>query len=111
MIGRTRINFQPLTGGGSYFTTDNEKLQNQLENHYDYGRLFKCNGVVEEPKPVEVKKEEAKAEAGKKQIVVACLDDAKEYLAENIGASRTKMRSEKAIKELAAQNNIEFVGI
>ena len=36
---------------------------------------------------------------------------AKEYLCEKYEVSRTKLNSEKAIKEFAAGKNIEFVGI
>lgn len=46
-----------------------------------------------------------------KQIHVTDLEDAKNYLADNYGVSRTKIRSKKAIVEVAEANGIEFVGI
>jgi len=38
---RWHVSFTPSDRGGSYFVTDNEKLQEKLENHPRYGTLFK----------------------------------------------------------------------
>ena len=51
------------------------------------------------------------AEGNVTKITITCLDDAKDYLSEKFGISRTKLRSKKAIEEAAAENGIEFVGI
>ena len=51
------------------------------------------------------------AEGNVTKITITCLDDAKDYLSEKFGISRTKLRSKKAIEEAAADNGIEFVGI
>lgn len=45
------------------------------------------------------------------KIHVDSLDDAKEYLSEHFGISRTKLRSKKAILDAAAANSVVFVGI
>lgn len=45
------------------------------------------------------------------QVNVTDPDDAKDYLCEKFGYSRTKLRSLKAIKEAALVNGVEFVGI
>lgn len=45
------------------------------------------------------------------KIHVDSLDDAKEYLSEHFGISRTKLRSKKVILEAAAANSVVFVGI
>lgn len=45
------------------------------------------------------------------QISVPSLDDAKDYLCDKFGISRTKIRSKVAIEKFAADNGIEFVGI
>lgn len=50
-------------------------------------------------------------EDGLKVIVVSDPDAAKAYLAEHFGVSRTKIKSVKTIKEIAAKNGIEFQGI
>ena len=58
----------------------------------------------------EVQEQEAPVATGK-QIHVTDLEDAKNYLADNFGVSRTKTRSKKAIVEAAEANGIVFVGI
>lgn len=58
----------------------------------------------------EVQEQEAPVATGK-QIHVTNLEDAKNYLADNLGVSRTKLRSKKAILEVAETNGIVFVGI
>jgi predicted DsbA family dithiol-disulfide isomerase len=69
--------------------------------------------VVETVKKVEaVQTEQPKEEEpSKRQIEVTCADDAKEYLVEKYGISRTKLRSLKSIKDTAEQKGIEFIGI
>lgn len=39
------ITFTPLSNGSSVFTTDNEELQQSIENHYKFGKLFKLNSI------------------------------------------------------------------
>lgn len=107
-VGKAHIAFSPVTGGGSIYYTDDTNLQEAIEKHYKFGTLFKL--APEEKKPA-VSKPAPKKEVGPNKVAVACLEDAKEYLSEKFGISRTKLRSEKAIKEAAAQNDIEFVGI
>lgn len=43
------------------------------------------------------------------KIVVPSLEDAKTYLVENFGISRTKLRSRKQIEDAAAANGVNFV--
>lgn len=104
-----RLSFDPLTGGGSQFVTSDEKLQKALDSHYDYGKKFYGVEIKEEPKPEPVATEAENK--GPKQITVANLDDAKEYLAERFGISRAKMRSKAAIIAAAEENGIEFIGL
>ena len=147
------ISFSALTGGGSVFYTDDENLQQALEAHHKFGKLFKLDDTfvekpaskkvaptskvapaneentddanseeaennlpttdVEQDEDTEAQPEEESAEeaTGLTKVPVTCLDDAKEYLSEKFGISRTKIRSKKAIEEAAAENGIEFVGI
>lgn len=105
--GYTRIAFHPLTGGGSYFETSDEKLQRAIERNSGYRRSF-IGREVEAPAPAPVIKEEPK---GPKQVNMASLDDAKDYLAEKFGYSRTKLRSKAAILAAAEESGIEFIGI
>ena len=147
------ISFSALTGGGSVFYTDDENLQQALEAHPKFGKLFKLDDTfvekpatkkvaptskvapaneentdnanseeaednepttdVEQDEDTEAQPEEESAEeaTGLTKVPVTCLDDAKDYLSEKFGISRTKIRSKKAIDEAAAENGIEFVGI
>ena len=156
------ITFSALTGGGSVFYTDDENLQQALEKHHKFGKLFKEDKTFTEqtavkkakaatpvkveattkpattPNPTEDNNAEdnnaddntpinptesdmddsnaeedntTEAEGNVTKITITCLDDAKDYLSEKFGISRTKLRSKKAIEEAAADNGIEFVGI
>lgn len=105
------VSFTALTGGGSVFYTDDEKLQNALERHARYGKIFRLDPTfVEHKAPAREQEEEPVTTEGSglKVIAVASLDDAKTYLVETFGISRTKLRSKKQIEEAAAVNGIEF---
>lgn len=106
----TRVVFSPLTGFNSVFFTDNEELQKALEKHYRFGSLFKEDKTFTNAEPKKVQMD-VKIEPEVTEIKVSCLDDAKDYLSEKFGESRTKMRSSKAIEELAKAHNIVFVGL
>lgn len=109
-VGKMHVSFRALTGGGSVYYTDNEAMQKMLESHPKYGRLFKA--VVVEPAVAEPAKKEKPVKAtGPKQVVVSCLEDAKEYLVDTYELSRTKLRTKQSIIEAAGQKGIEFVGI
>jgi len=100
------VAFSPLTGGGSVYYTDNETIQAALEKHHHFGKLFR-EEAIEEPKeeaPVEV-------EAGSSKIMVKDIDEAKEYLCEHYGLSRTKLKTLAAVEAAAAANGIAFDGI
>lgn len=197
------VAFSPVTGGGSTYTTSDERVQKALEGHYRYGKMFKLvstQGVASSDNAAKVEKkvkqvvpkvadiirreksEEEKTSivedllnkggvpvvgseeenndkgiggaedevvgdgevanvgadmaseggtgvdeqgdeaiesevvgesdlAGKTVISVSCPDDAKEYLVEKFGISRTKLRWLKQIKEQAEANGIIFEGI
>lgn len=42
----TRISFSPLTAGGSVFYTDDKEIQDALERHYKFGKLFTLDGIL-----------------------------------------------------------------
>lgn len=107
----TRVCFTPLTGSGSYFYTGDEELQEALEKHPRFNRLFSIDKHFN-PTPVhEEKAMDVKVEKKMLEVQVSCLDDAKDYLSDKYGVSRTKMRTSKAIEEIAASHNIVFVGL
>ena len=110
------LSFIALSNGGSVFSTDSEELQNAIERHYRFGDLFTLDHI-EEPKNTS---ETANLyytsvnefENGNIQkITVNDLGEAKNYLADTLGISRTSLRSLKTILEVAKANNIEFEGL
>lgn len=111
------ISFIALSDGQSEFYTDNKDIQDALERHHRYGKLFKCIGVVENTPTVNrvPAKEESIIENEQEQKVVKIrvndLSEAKDYVADNFGISRTLLRSKKSIIDAAAIHNIEFEGI
>jgi hypothetical protein len=101
------VSFTPVTGGGSVYITSNEDIQKALERHSPFGKLFKIDINYKEEEPV-VEEAAAVEEPKAKVMKMASLDDAKAYLADNFGISRTKLRSKKQIEDAAAANGIEF---
>lgn len=116
------VTFIEKTGKGSVYYTDNPDIANALRSHYKFGKLFK-----EEQEPAPAVKPAAKAtgvvagipagntvgtgatEEGTKTENVkefANNEDAKDYLAERYGISRSKMRTRAAIEEAAKSVNI-----
>lgn len=108
-----RVSFSPITGSGSYFMTDDKELQNALEKHYRFGTLFNVDDLYSEQELQKAKRKavEVKAEPKIEEVTITCLDDAKEYLSDRFGISRTKMNSMKAIEEHATANHIKFIGL
>ncbi len=110
------LSFIALSNGGSVFSTDSEELQNAIERHYRFGDLFTLNHIEEPKNTSETAKEEytsvKESEDGNIQkITVNDLGEAKNYLADTLGISRTSLRSLKTILEVAKANNIEFEGL
>lgn len=105
-----RVSFNPLSGTTkSIFYTNDKEVQDAMERHPLFGKLFKIDNNY-----VDVKKETVSEEDVKKtikEINVSCIDDAKDYLCDNFGLSRTKLKSEKAILDAAEANNIKFIGL
>lgn len=109
--GVRHVSFNSLTIGGSEFYTEDERLQRGLESHPKYGKLFKLEKEIEPvQKAVSVSQQaEPESKAPKaKSVKVPSLEDAKAYLVENFGISRTKLRSRKQIEDAGAANGIEF---
>jgi len=127
------VAFMPQSGGGSVYYTDIPELQSALEAHYKFGRLFKIDQTYAKKKvlpkknnslepvtdnegkilaqEVEDGTEKAESEEAGNVIVVTDPDEAKDYLCEHYGLSRTKIKSLKAIKEAATANGITFKGL
>ena len=107
--GHVHVRFNPTSNGGSIYITSNPAIQKGLERHPKFGKLFTLESESEAPK-----KEEAKVveEAPSKKVVPAgSLQDAKDYLVETFGISRTQLTSKAKILAQAASHNVEFNGI
>lgn len=111
------IAFTPISNGGSTYNTEVEVIQNALENHYRYNDLFvldreeDTNAPIEEPTQNTEDDPNQAEESNIRKIKVNDLGEAKDYLAETFGVSRTSLRGQKAILEAAKANNIEFEGL
>ena len=134
--GNTHISFSPVTGGGSVYYTENEKIQAGLEGHPKYGKLFTleetvanatgttakaagttAKAVVPQPTTEEgTQQGEEGASDGEGtgsvyELKAACNDDAKDWLADKFGVSRSKMRSRQDIEKVAENNGVKVVWV
>ncbi|WP_314815277.1 hypothetical protein [Hoylesella nanceiensis] len=111
------IAFTPISNGGSVYNTEVEAIQNALENHSRYNDLFvldreeDTNAPIEEPTQNTEEDPNQGEESNIRKVRVHDLGEAKDYLAETFGVSRTSLRGQKAILEAAKANNIEFEGL
>ena len=112
------LSFIALSNGGSVFSTDNEDLQKAIEQHYRFGDLFNLDHIEEVKNTSETANEDdGHSSVGESEsdnihkIAVNDLGEAKNYLADTLGISRTLLRSLKTIVEVAKANNIEFEGL
>lgn len=106
--GNAHVPFSEVTGKGSVFYTDNEKLAESLRKHRKYGKLFKEVAIEEEPAAdaagtvVENPATESQGTGNQENVLTFDNnEDAKDYLAEKYGISRSKMRTRAAIVEAA----------
>ena len=99
-----RISFSPMTRGGSSYTTANKELQEAIEKHSQFGKMFKVTSAVEDaPKAMKPEKKELK------EMEVSSLDDAREYLVEHLNYSYTKLKTQDAIMAAGKANGIKFI--
>ncbi len=108
------IVFSPVTDGSSIFYTPDPDIQWGLEHHHKFGKLF----TLTAPDPIHAKPSSvitsqssspASILPSKLTIVkVTDLDDAKDYLADKFGMSRTKLRSRDSIESAAKQVGVKF---
>lgn len=106
--GRNRhIQFDPLsTGSGSVYMTDDAKMQAAIEGHPFFHRYIDVEEVADAPAA-----SPAKAAKAPLEVEVSCPDDAKEYIADTFGVSRSQLRSVEAIKKAAAEHGVLFKGL
>lgn len=125
-----RISFIPLSTGGSYFITDDVKLQNAIEAHIWFGTKISLEGgssdTTESGKTPKIKKttstgddgttgeseppEDGDGSEGKEPIEMTFdnADDAKEYVANTFNVGRTKMKKTADIIKHALDNGVKI---
>lgn len=118
MVGneRVRVVFEGKTMGCSIYGTRDEKLQKAIESHYWFkDKFFLVEAVDEKKEAAEAKKRaaEAKKRAAeeKKTHIVTDFEDARDYLAETFGVSRSKLKTKEDILSIAKEKGIELEGL
>ena len=119
MVGneRMRINFEGKTMGCSVYMTRDPKVQKAVESHYWFkDKFFLVETVDEKKEAAEVKKKAAaktkKNVADEKKIhSVTDVEDAKDYLAETFGVSRSKMKTMEDILAIAKEKGVKLEGL
>ena len=119
MVGneRMRINFEGKTMGCSIYMTRDPKVQKAIESHYWFkDKFFLVESIDEKKEAAKNKKKVAdenkkKVADEKKTHVVTDVEDAKDYLAETFGVSRSKMKTKEDILCIAKEKGVELEGL
>lgn len=111
MVGdeRMRIIFEGKTMGSSVYMTRDPKVQKAIESHYWFkDKFFLVESIDKKKAAAKAKK---KVADGKKTHVVTDVEDAKDYLAETYGVSRSKMKTKEDILAIAKEKGVELEGL
>lgn len=119
MVGdeRMRIVFEGKTMGNSIYMTRDPNVQKAIESHYWFNDKFFLAESIDEKKEAAEEKKKAAAKAKKKEAdekkthVVTDVEDAKDYLAETYGVSRSKMKTKEDILAIAKEKCVELEGL
>ena len=111
MVGdeRMRIVFEGKTMGSSIYMTRDPKVQKAIESHYWFNDKFFLAESIDEKKAAAKAKKKVADE--KKTHVVTDVEDAKDYLAETYGVSRSKMKTKEDILAIANEKGVELEGL
>ena len=113
---RVRVVFDGKTMGCSIYGTRDEKLQKAIESHYWFNDKFFMKEAVDEKKEAAEAKKRAAAKtkkkaAEKKTHIVTDFEDARDYLAETFGVSRSKLKTKEDILSIAKEKGVELEGL
>ena len=119
MVGdeRMRIVFDGKTMGNSVYMTRDPNVQKAIESHYWFNDKFFLAESIDEKKEAAEEKKKAAAKTKKKVAdekkthVVTDIEDAKDYLAETYGVSRSKMKTKEDILAIAKEKGVELEGL
>ena len=114
--GQRRIVFEPQSHGTSVYSTRDVEEQKAIEKHHWYEDKFFILEAVDEKKLADDAKKKAEAKAKntedeKDTHYVEDLQDAKDYLAEKFGVSRSKMKTKEEILTVAQEHGVELEGL
>lgn len=114
--GLRRIVFEGQSHGGSIYQTRDDEEQKAIESHHWFkDKFFLTESVDEKKLETEAKKKTAvkskKKEDEKLTHVVSDIMEAKDYLAEHFGVSRTKMKTKGDVLAIAKENNVVLEGL
>ena len=119
MVGdeRMRIVFEGKSTGSSFYMTRDPKVQKAIESHYWFNdKFFLVESIDEKKEAAEAKKKAAaktkkKVDDEKKTHVVTDFEDAKDYLADTYGVSRSKMKTKEDILAISKEKGVELEGL
>ena len=119
MVGdeRMRIVFEGKSTGSSFYMTRDPKVQKAIESHYWFNDKFFLVESIDEKKEAAEAKKKAAAKAKKKVAdekkthVVTDVEDAKDYLADTYGVSRSKMKTKEDILAISKEKGVELEGL
>ena len=119
MVGdeRMRIVFEGKSTGSSFYMTRDPNVQKAIESHYWFNDKFFLVESIDEKKEAAEAKKKAAAKAKKKVAdekkthVVTDVEDAKDYLAETYGVSRSKMKTKEDILAISKEKGVELEGL
>lgn len=111
-----RIVFDGQSKGTSIYSSRDTKEQKAIESHHWYGDKFVILEQIDEKKQEAEVKKKAAAKAKKeaedvKTHQVADIAEAKEYLADTFGVSRSKMKTKDDVLAVAKENNVVLEGL
>ena len=102
--------FTPTTLGESFLTVSDHLLERAIEHHPYYGKMFQ-RLPEKEPSPSQPPTDNARKGDGLIHFLFTDFDDAKEYLAQQTGISRTALRTPADLREAATKNGIVIDGM
>lgn len=114
--GLRRVVFAGQTMGTSVYSTRDEKEQKAIESHYWFNDKFWISEEVDEKKVAAEAKRKAAAEskkkaAEKKTHQVTDFEDARDFLADEYGVSRSNMKTKDDILAIAQEKGVVLEGL
>lgn len=109
-----RIVFEPQSHGTSVYSTRDTKEQKGIESHRWFKEKFWILESVDEKMEAEAKKKaSSKTKKADEQNthLVDDIVDAKDYLADTFGISRSKMKTKEDVLAIAKEKNVVLEGL